>query len=65
MPRFLVEPELAVGRLVVPFDLPLDDGQAYSLAYPEDAATQPVLRAFRDWLLSEVPEDTAGHSSSS
>lgn len=56
MPRFLVEPELATGRLVVPFDLPLDDGQSYSLAYPDDIATLPVLRAFRDWLLGEVPD---------
>jgi LysR family glycine cleavage system transcriptional activator len=59
MPRFLVEAELAAGRLVVPFDLPLDDGQAYTLAYSDDAATQPILRAFRDWLLGEVPEDAA------
>ncbi|WP_270933100.1 LysR substrate-binding domain-containing protein [Falsiroseomonas oryzae] len=59
MPRFLVEPELAAGRLVVPFDLPLDDGQAYSLAYPDDAAAQPVLRAFRDWLLGEVAQGAA------
>ncbi|MBB3896656.1 LysR substrate-binding domain-containing protein [Roseococcus suduntuyensis] len=56
MPRFLVEPELAAGRLVVPFDLPLDDGEAYSLAYPQEAAGHPVLRAFRDWLLAEVAE---------
>ena len=62
MPRFLVEGELAAGRLVVPFDLPLDDGQAYTLAYPDDAATQPVLRAFRDWLLGEIPEDAAERS---
>ena len=54
MPRFLVEQELASGRLVVPFDLPLDDRQAYVFAYPEDAASQPVLRAFRDWLLGEA-----------
>ncbi|WP_207541269.1 LysR substrate-binding domain-containing protein [Sabulicella rubraurantiaca] len=62
MPRFMVEPELASGRLVVPFDLPLDDGQAYCLTYPEDTAAQPVLRAFRDWLLNEVPADILGRT---
>jgi LysR family glycine cleavage system transcriptional activator len=62
MPRFLVEPELASGRLVVPFDLPLDDGQWYSLAYPDEAATLPVLRAFRDWLLAEATDEGKGHS---
>ncbi|WP_301591563.1 LysR substrate-binding domain-containing protein [Sabulicella glaciei] len=65
MPRFMVEPELAAGRLVVPFDLPLDDGQAYCLAYPKEIAAQPVLRAFRDWLLSEVATEIVGHTSSS
>lgn len=55
MPRFLLEAELASGRLVVPFDLPLDDGQAYVFAYAEEAGKQPALRAFRDWLLDEVP----------
>jgi LysR family glycine cleavage system transcriptional activator len=54
MPRFLLEAELASGRLVVPFDLPLDDGQAYVFAYAEEAEKQPALRAFRDWLLDEV-----------
>lgn len=54
MPRFMVAKELAGGRLVVPFDMPLDTGASYVLAYPKEAADQPALRAFRHWLLQEV-----------
>ncbi len=54
MPRFMVAEELASGRLVVPFDSPLDAGEAYVLAYPEAVADLPALRLFRDWLLVEA-----------
>ncbi|MBR0682797.1 LysR family transcriptional regulator [Roseomonas eburnea] len=54
MPRFLVAEELAGGRLVVPFDQPLDAGEGYVLAYPEASADLPALRSFRDWLLAEA-----------
>jgi LysR family glycine cleavage system transcriptional activator len=50
----MVEGELASGRLVLPFDRPLNTGQAYLFAYPEAAADLPALRAFRDWLLAET-----------
>ncbi|MBR0651226.1 LysR family transcriptional regulator [Roseomonas terrae] len=52
MPRFMVEDELARGRLTVPFDRALDMGEAYVLAYPEASADMPALRAFRNWLLA-------------
>ncbi|HEY4254294.1 MAG TPA: LysR substrate-binding domain-containing protein [Roseomonas sp.] len=54
LPRFLVAQELADGRLAAPFEQPLRGSEAYLLAYPEEAAEVPALRAFRDWLLSEV-----------
>ncbi|MBR0669659.1 LysR substrate-binding domain-containing protein [Neoroseomonas soli] len=54
MPRFLVVEELASGCLVVPFDRPLDTGEAYMLAYAEASADLPALRMFRAWLLAEV-----------
>lgn len=56
MPRFMVAEELAAGRLVVPFDRPLDAGEGYVLAYPEASADLPALRLFRDWLLAEAAE---------
>ena len=45
--------ELADGRLVQPFDLVLDAGIGYWLAYPETRRNLPKIRAFRDWLLAE------------
>ncbi len=36
VPRFLVEDELATGRLVVLFDRPLRSGTAYWYVFPEE-----------------------------
>lgn len=46
--------ELAEGRLIQPFDLLGDDKDAYWLVYPEARRNVPKIRAFRDWLLSEM-----------
>lgn len=46
--------ELAEGRLIQPFDLVGDDGDAYWLVYPEARRNVPKIRAFRDWLLAEM-----------
>jgi LysR family transcriptional regulator, glycine cleavage system transcriptional activator len=46
--------ELASGRLIQPFDLVLDEGQAYWLAYPESRRNVPRIRAFRDWIVAEA-----------
>jgi LysR family transcriptional regulator, glycine cleavage system transcriptional activator len=54
LPRFLVEDELKTGRLRVPFDVAVRSHHAYYLVHPEEKADLPALRAFRDWLLSEV-----------
>jgi LysR family glycine cleavage system transcriptional activator len=55
MPRFMIEEDLLRGRLVVPFDRPLDTGEGYVLAYPEASADLPALRAFRDWVVAARP----------
>jgi LysR family glycine cleavage system transcriptional activator len=55
MPRFMIEEDLLRGRLVVPFDQPLDTGEGYALAYPEASADLPALRAFRDWMVAARP----------
>jgi LysR family glycine cleavage system transcriptional activator len=60
VPRFLVEEEIAAGRLVVVFDRPLRSRQAYWLVYPEARAERPALAAFREWLLGECVRATAG-----
>lgn len=46
--------ELAAGRLVQPFPIISLDGFSYWLVYPEHKRNQPKVRAFRDWLLSQV-----------
>ncbi len=53
VPRFLVEEEIAAGRLAVAFDRPIESRQAYWLVYPEARAERPALVAFREWLLGE------------
>lgn len=52
-PVFYAE-ELAMGRLIQPFDLICDEGSHYWLAYPESRRNAPKIRAFRDWLLNEL-----------
>jgi len=51
--------ELTAGRLIQPFDLVGYDGHAYWLVYPEARRNAPKIRAFRNWLLSTLPEEAA------
>ncbi|HEV7265820.1 MAG TPA: LysR substrate-binding domain-containing protein [Falsiroseomonas sp.] len=51
LPRFLIEPDIAAGRVAIPFDRALTGEAAYRFAYPEAAGEVPALRAFRDWVL--------------
>ena len=46
--------ELASGRLVQPFDLIIDEGQGYWLAYPESRRNVPKIKKFRDWIVAEA-----------
>ncbi len=54
--RTLTAPDIAVGRVVAPFDLTLPLGSSFYLTYPEARARRPNIAALRDWLLSEVGE---------
>jgi LysR family glycine cleavage system transcriptional activator len=47
-----VDPELAAGRLVVPFAFRQRDRKGYFVVAPEETADQPKIRAFRDWLFA-------------
>jgi LysR family glycine cleavage system transcriptional activator len=49
----LATSELAVGRLILPFELQVPLQSAYYLVF-SDAAVRPVVIAFRDWLLAEA-----------
>ncbi len=54
VPSFLIEPELASGALVRPFDLPLPSERAYYLAYPPAKMESSAFRQLRDWMLAEA-----------
>ena len=54
MPKLFIEDELASGRLVRLFDLPLDQQTAYYFVYPEGRTMRPVVSAFRKWLTQEA-----------
>lgn len=53
LPRFLIQEELASGRLVVALDRPVTSEYAYYLVYPEHKAELMRLIVFRDWLLDQ------------
>ena len=52
IPPFMIERELAEGRLVCPLPASADSNKGYYLIIPERKAESAALRAFRDWLLS-------------
>lgn len=54
VPRFLIEPDLASGRLEVLFPRGLSRPGTYALAYPPARADHPTLRRFRAWLLAQA-----------
>ena len=48
---------LADGRLVRPFDVALESDFAYYVVCPEADVDRAKVRAFRDWVFSEVERD--------
>ncbi|NWC11148.1 LysR family transcriptional regulator [Pseudomonas agarici] len=54
LPRFLVEEELADGKLVVPWQHAMPSHDAYYLAYPEHSADVPKVRDFVRWMLEQI-----------
>lgn len=58
LPDYLVEQELAAGRLVAAFGPPTEAKGAYYLVWPQSKAGDPSLQLFRDWLTTVAqPED--------
>ncbi len=56
----LIRADLAAGRLVKPFDVDLDEHNAYYLVAPPRAFERPNVQAFRDFLLAELAAEGAG-----
>ena len=56
----LVADDLAVGRLVRPFglDVATQVDLAYYVVYPKSDRHEPKVKAFRDWLFSELVPDS-------
>ena len=50
----LVREDIAMKRLVMPFDKMLATGQSYYLAYPDCVAGQQKINLFRDWMAEQV-----------
>jgi LysR family transcriptional regulator, glycine cleavage system transcriptional activator len=48
------EQEIRDGRLYQPFDITVDTESGYWLAFPEGRRNVPKIKAFRDWILTEI-----------
>lgn len=57
LPTFLIQDELANGKLVRALDLPIESAERYYLVWPSERSTHPPLIAFRDWVLAETAAD--------
>ena len=55
LPEFLIENELATGRLVPALSLPMKSVGSYWLVWPDTRGGYPPLERFREWLSREVP----------
>ena len=54
VPRFLIEEELASGRLAVLFATPLATRSAYYVVHPASKGRSALLRAFEEWIVAEA-----------
>jgi LysR family glycine cleavage system transcriptional activator len=52
--KTLAAADLAAGQLIIPFALCIPLDFAYYLVCPETIAEQPMISAFRTWLLGEA-----------
>lgn len=58
MPDYLIQEDVATGRLVALHDRPTEAQGAYYLVWPQQKSLDPALKKFRDWLATQAePED--------
>ncbi|MEL0435462.1 LysR family transcriptional regulator [Phycobacter sp. K97] len=58
MPDYLVEQDIATGRLMALHPAPTETRGAYYLVWPASKSRMPALMKFRDWLATKAqPED--------
>ena len=53
LPRFLIQEELASGRLVVAINRPVPSEQAYYLVHPERKADLYKVCVFKEWMIEQ------------
>jgi DNA-binding transcriptional LysR family regulator len=51
---YLFAEDIAAGRLFQPFPLTVRNGKSYWLVCAEGTASRPKIKAFRDWIFSEL-----------
>ena len=61
---FLAAPELAAGRLILPFELQVPLKSAYYVVSTEAGAARPEVAAFRAWMLEEAARSCLSSSCS-
>jgi LysR family transcriptional regulator, glycine cleavage system transcriptional activator len=54
VPRYLVSEELAQGKLVIPWDYPMQSDGSHFIAHAEHSAEVPKVRAFVEWIRQRV-----------
>ena len=54
LPRYLIEEEMAAGRLVEACPRPLSTESSYYIVLPEGKRETPAVQTFKGWLLTQV-----------
>lgn len=54
LPQYLIEDEIAAGKLQVALDLPMTTANSYYTVTPENKQDTAVARIFQDWLRQQV-----------
>ncbi|EEX10786.1 transcriptional regulator, LysR family [Ruegeria lacuscaerulensis ITI-1157] len=57
LPNYLIEQDLATGRLVAAYSGAVETMGAYYLVWPQSKSDEPSLREFRHWLASQAQAD--------
>ncbi|TMM55494.1 transcriptional regulator GcvA [Sulfitobacter sabulilitoris] len=57
--RALVVKDIAEERLIAPYGVALSTGARFRFLCPEGTETRPQVKAFRDWILSEIDKTAA------
>ncbi len=59
LPNYLIEQDLATGRLIAAFPDAVETMGAYYLVWPRDKSNDDALRQFRHWLASQAQTEEA------